>query len=160
MTWPMTWDDAFGLSNSLALAGWAILFLAPRRDWLLALAGIAIPAALALAYSLIMLRHFAEAGGGFGSVAAVRTLFQSDPVLVAGWQHYLAYDLCLGAFLVQRLHRAGIGRVLQWPVLGLAFMLGPMGFLLGLALEGATHALRRAAERTATLPAPILAEVA
>ena len=34
----MSWDDAFGLSSLLAMTGWAILFLAPRRDALLAVA--------------------------------------------------------------------------------------------------------------------------
>ncbi|WP_118136019.1 abscisic acid-deficient protein Aba4 family protein [Oceanicella sp. SM1341] len=138
----MTWDALFGLSNSLALAGWAILFLAPRRDWLLALAGVGLPLLLAAAYTLLVLGHFAAARGDFNSIAGVRALFASDPVLVAGWQHYLAYDLFLGAWVARRLDAAGIARVLQWPVLATCFMFGPAGFLLGLALEGGWRGAR------------------
>jgi hypothetical protein len=156
----MTWDDAFGLSNTLALAGWLILLLAPRRDWVLAITGLAIPLALALPYTLLMMQHLAAAGGGFGSIAAVRTLFGSDPVLLAGWQHYLAYDLFVGTWIARRLDAADVARVLQWPVLALCFLLGPVGFLVGLALAGGVQALRALRRRTATLPAPILAEVA
>ncbi|MEL6235144.1 MAG: abscisic acid-deficient protein Aba4 family protein, partial [Pseudomonadota bacterium] len=64
-------------------------------------------------------------------------------VLVAGWQHYLAYDLFLGAWIAKRLDAAEIGRVLQWPVLALCFMAGPVGFLLGLGLEGLVRLWRR-----------------
>ncbi|HEU0222357.1 MAG TPA: ABA4-like family protein [Paracoccaceae bacterium] len=138
----MTWNDAFGLSNSLALAGWLILFLAPRRSWLLATAGLAIPLALALSYALLIMQHLSAAGGGFGSIEAVRALFRSDPVLVAGWQHYLAYDLFVGAWIARRLDAADVHRLVQWPILGACFLFGPIGFLLGLALEGATRLTR------------------
>ncbi len=141
----MTWDDAFAISSTLALAGWVILAVAPRQPWVLAVPGLAIPLLLAAGYAVIMMQHFAAAGGGFGSVAEVRALFQSDPVLVAGWQHYLAYDLFLGTWVARRLDGAGVHRVLQWPVLGACFMLGPIGFLVGWALAqlaGHTAALR------------------
>jgi hypothetical protein len=156
----MTFDDLFGLSNSLALGGWAILAFAPRRDWLLAIAGIGIPLVLALCYTLLIMQHFAAAGGGFGSIASVRALFQSDAALVAGWQHYLAYDLFLGAWIARRLDALEVTRVIQWPVLGLSFMFGPMGFLAGLALEGAVRLWRRIEARGFAMSAPILGKVA
>jgi hypothetical protein len=77
--------------------------------------------------------------GGFGSIAEVRTLFMSDPVLVAGWGHYLAFDLLIGTLLADRLDRAGVTRWLQAPVLLLTFMFGPAGWLLGLATEAAAR---------------------
>lgn len=156
----MSWDDAFGLSGMLAMAGWAILFLAPRRESLLALAGIGIPLVLSAAYALIMAQHVFAAGGGFSDIASVRALFASDPVLVAGWQHYLAYDLFLGAWIARRLDAAHVGRVLQWPILAACFMAGPLGFLMGLGLEGALRLWRWLADRGARFGGPILAEVA
>lgn len=156
----MSWDDAFGLSNMLAMAGWAILFLAPRRKALLALAGIGIPLVLSAAYALIMMQHFFAAGGGFSDIASVRTLMASDPLLVAGWQHYLAYDLFMGAWIARRLDAAEIGRVLQWPILAACFMAGPAGFLMGLAFEGALRLWRRLGERGGRFGGPIPAEVA
>ncbi|MEM8742036.1 MAG: abscisic acid-deficient protein Aba4 family protein [Pseudomonadota bacterium] len=132
----MSWDQMFGMSNGLAMAGWLLLFLAPRHWAVLAIAGLAIPLLLSGGYTLIMMQHFFAAGGGFDSIASVRILYGSDPTLVAGWQHYLAYDLFLGAWIARRLDAVEIGRVLQWPVLALCFMAGPVGFLLGLGLEG------------------------
>lgn len=155
----MTWDDAFGLSNSLALAGWLLLALAPRRRPVLAVTGLLLPALLALPYALLMMQHFAAAGGGFGSIAEVRTLLAADPVLLAGWQHYLAHDLLVGTLVARRLDAAGIGRVLQWPILAAGFLFGPAGLLLGLALEGGTRALDRLGHRArhrAALPRNVL----
>ena len=38
------------------------------------------------------------AEGGFGSLADVATLFQKQELLLAGWIHYLAFDLFIGAW--------------------------------------------------------------
>lgn len=130
----------FSLMNSLALAGWAVLLLAPRgwtlrglRPRLLVPVAVALP--IALLYAALMAAHFAAAGGGFGSIAEVRRLFASDPVLVAGWGHYLAFDLLVGTWLAERLDRAGVTRWLQAPVLATTFLFGPAGWLLGLATD-------------------------
>ena len=41
------------------------------------------------------------AEGGFGSLADVATLFQKQELLLAGWIHYLAFDLFIGAWEVR-----------------------------------------------------------
>jgi hypothetical protein len=132
----MDWSALFSLVNGLALAGWAVLLLAPRRWTLLGwLPRVIVPGIIALLYVALMGAYVADAGGGFGSIAEVRTLFMSDPVLVAGWGHYLAFDLLIGSLLADRLDRAGVTRWLQAPVLLLTFLFGPAGWLLGLATE-------------------------
>ncbi len=81
--------------NSVALLGWAVLILAPRGWRTLALLPrYAVPGAIAVLYVALIGAYFASAGGGFGSIAEVRRLFASDPVLVAGWGHYLASARC------------------------------------------------------------------
>ncbi|MFN6977493.1 MAG: abscisic acid-deficient protein Aba4 family protein [Gemmobacter sp.] len=137
----MTWDALFSACSTLALAGWAVLILAPRRFFALPRWGI--PVALSAVYAALVMAHFADAGGGFGSIAAVRALFASDPALVAGWVHYLAFDLLVGALVAARMDRAGVPRVVQAGPLAATFLLGPVGLLLGLMTEGATRALRR-----------------
>lgn len=135
---PMDWDGLFATANAAALPGWAIVLLAPRggRWRLLGLAPrIAIPLVLSALYSGLMLGHLVTAGGGFDSIRAVRHLFASDPVLVAGWLHYLAFDLLVGVALADRMDRADVARWVQMPVLGLVFLAGPVGLLLGLAAE-------------------------
>jgi Domain of unknown function (DUF4281) len=139
----MNWPTVFSAMNMAAMLGWLVLLLAPRR-WqaLSGLPHVVIPGAIALLYSAVMAAHFAAAaaaGGGFNSIAQVRTLFASDPVLVAGWGHYLAFDLLVGCWLAERLDRAGVSRWLQAPVLFTTFMFGPAGWLLGMATEAAAR---------------------
>ncbi len=89
-----------------------------------------IPGGLSAAYALIVLSRFAEADGGFGSLAAVASLMSNDWALLAGWVHYLAFDLFIGAVMARRMDQVGISRVVQAPILGATFMLGPIGFLI------------------------------
>lgn len=137
----VTPEQLFAMTGTPAMLGWAILILAPRRyTWLNAVPQLVIPLGLSLLYAALVLRHFSEPGGGYGSLAEVRQLFTSDWVLLAGWVHYLAFDLAIGAYLAARMDRAGIGRLVQVPVLVTTFLFGPMGFLLAVATETALSA--------------------
>ncbi|MFN3144244.1 MAG: ABA4-like family protein [Paracoccaceae bacterium] len=138
----MNWDTLFSLASSTAMLGWAILILAPRRIAVLGLTvRHAIPLALSALYTVLVLGHFAAAGGGYGSIAEVRALFASDPVLLAGWTHYLAFDLLVGVLVADRMDRIGLHRLIQAPILALVFLFGPVGFLLALIAEAAMRAL-------------------
>ena len=87
--------------------------------------------------------HFAEAGGGRGSLAEVRPLFAHDHLLVAGWVHFLAFDLMIGALMADRMDRVGVHRALQAPVLLSIFLFRPLGVLLALGTEGGLRVLPR-----------------
>ena len=79
----MTWESWFSLSSSLAMAGWASLILLPRWAWLRQGLSYGLVSLLAMAYVTLILGYFFQVeGGGFDSIAAVRTLFASDPVRV------------------------------------------------------------------------------
>ena len=133
----MDWDSVFGLASRAAMLGWVVLIFAPRSlPWISVVPRLVIPLGLSVLYSALMLAYFVLSGGGFGSIAEVRTLFASDPVLVGGWVHFLAYDLLVGCYVAQRLDRVGVSRIIQGPVLIVAFLFGPMGLLLGLVTEG------------------------
>jgi hypothetical protein len=58
-----------------------------------------------------------------------------DWALLAGWVHYLAFDLFVGAVMALRMDRAGVGRLVQAPILLSTFMLGPLGFLIAALTE-------------------------
>jgi hypothetical protein len=137
----VTPEDVFGMTGTPAILGWAILILGPRRyPWLNAIPQLVIPLGLSALYAVLVLRYFAEPGGGFDSLAGVRQLFTSDWTLLAGWVHYLAFDLAIGAYLAARMDRAGIGRLIQAPILMTTFLLGPIGFLLAILTEAALSA--------------------
>lgn len=131
---------AFNLGGKLAMLGWAglliSLFVARARPAAQATARLIIPALLAVAYGLLIWTGFGEAeGGGFGSIAQVRTLFVSDSALAAGWLHYLAFDLFVGSWIVSDGLKRGVPALLILPCLPLALMFGPLGLLLYLALR-------------------------
>jgi hypothetical protein len=142
----MSPEELFSLANTAVLPGWAILVLAPRRwPFVNAIPAFAIPLGLSALYTMLVLAHFSEPGGGYGTLAQVRQLFTSDMVLVAGWVHYLAFDLFIGAWAARRMDRAGIIRVIQAFVLATIFMFGPAGLLLALAIEAFARPLPRPA---------------
>jgi hypothetical protein len=127
----VTWESWFSLSSSLAMAGWASLILLPRWAWLRQGLSYGLVSLLAMAYVTLILGYFFQVeGGGFDSIAAVRTLFASDPVLLAGWLHYLAFDLFVGLWIAARADALSLSRLLQAPILAATFMFGPLGLLL------------------------------
>lgn len=135
---PLEPEALFRLANMTAITGWIALIFLPRR-WkpLLWLPKYAIPALLALGYSgLMLVNFFTVEGGGYGSLGEVRALFAVDAVLVAGWLHYLAFDLFVGVWIAERSDDAGISRLIQAAFLIATFMFGPVGLLLFLATRG------------------------
>jgi hypothetical protein len=127
----MSPDTVFSLASSAALVGWLLLILAPRWGLLIAFIRFGLIGALSLTYSVLVFVYFFRVeGGGFDTIAQVRALFMSDPVLVAGWVHYLAFDLFVGTWIALEADKRGWNRVLQTPMLVATFMFGPLGLLL------------------------------
>ncbi len=74
-------------------------------------------------------------GAGFNSIAQVRALFSVDRALVAGWIHYLAFDLFIGAWQTRDARALGIAQWAVLPCLVLTFLFGPLGLGLYLLLR-------------------------
>ncbi len=94
-----------------------------------------IPLALALVYLWLVATTFGRTPGGFGSLAEVSLLFRSERALLAGWIHYLAFDLFIGSWEVRDSARVGLRHLLVVPCLVLTFLFGPAGLLLYFALR-------------------------
>ena len=102
-----------------------------------------LPGAIAVAYTVLVLIYFARIeGGGFNSLAQVKALLGTEPTLLAGWIHYLAFDLFVGTWIAERADALGISRLLQVPILALTFLFGPIGYLVWVFVEAGQH-LRR-----------------
>jgi hypothetical protein len=125
---------AFNLAGLLAMLGWlgllVSLFVAQARLIAWPAAQLVVPAILAIAYILLIAEGFGTEGGGFGSIEEVRALFADDSALAAGWLHYLAFDLFVGAWIVRDGIARGIHKLLILPSLPLTFLFGPAGLLL------------------------------
>lgn len=137
------WEGWFSIAGMTAMVGWAILILAPRR-WppVNSLPALWIPAALSLLYAVLVFTRFGEGEGGFGGLAEVATLFSEPALLLAGWIHYLAFDLFIGAWIARRSDEIGLARVFQAPILVATFMLGPFGLLIFFLTRAALSARR------------------
>jgi hypothetical protein len=131
----MTAEQLFSILNLVAIAAWLPLVFIPRARWAASLVPVVISAVLAVAYVGLIAASLTEGGGGFSSLASVRALFASDWALLAGWAHYLAFDLFVGGWEVRDAQRRGVPHLLVVPSLVLTFLLGPAGLLLYLGVR-------------------------
>jgi hypothetical protein len=131
----------FPLCSSLVLPAWLLLLL-PRWEWTGKLIfHFWIPMLLGVAYIYAMLNAmpFPE-GGGFSTLQEVMTLFTVPWAVLAGWIHYLAFDLFVGAWITRDSQRHNIAHLWIIPCLILTFLAGPVGFLLYATIR---YALRK-----------------
>ncbi|WP_040509284.1 ABA4-like family protein [Leptospira wolffii] len=126
----MTPELVFMIASCFALVGWLLLILIPctKVTGLLVKSGL-WSAILSLGYLIILSLNFGQEGG-FQSLAAVAQLFSNPWVLLAGWIHYLAFDLFLGVWEVKEADALGIRRWILVPCLLLTFLFGPVGYLI------------------------------
>lgn len=142
----MTPDALFQIANPIALLGWAALIAAPFAPRATDLtAALIIPLLMAVAYAALILAYWSGAPGGYGSLPDVMALFTDPHVALAGWVHYLAFDLFVGAWAVRTARAEGIPHLLVLPHLVLIFLFGPTGFLTFSAMRLAFR-LRAAAK--------------
>lgn len=129
-------EQIFSIVNLTAMAGWLLIAILPRWKFtrLVVLSG-AVPLLLSVAYLALIVLFFGKAEGGFDSLANVMKLFTNDWAVLAGWIHYLAFDLFIGSWEVRDAQRRGISHLLVIPCLVLTFLFGPIGFLLYTAIK-------------------------
>ncbi len=141
----MTATGLFSAFNMLALAGWIILGagIALKRDRLRdALAGTYIPAFMSASYAILIMLFFSGAEGGFDTLENAQKLFTSPWAALAGWIHYLAFDLFMGSRIARGMEEQGLPR---WPlmiILPLTFLFGPIGYLVFEIVKAASQRLK------------------
>ncbi|HEV7346803.1 ABA4-like family protein [Telluribacter sp.] len=129
----MTPDQAFQLASTLVLPQWLLMIVAPRwRYTQLLVRSFIIPVLLAVLYGYYLFVGGPVDFGAFGTLEGVKGLFQNggDGVILAGWIHYLAFDLVVGSVVLRDAQERGIAHWLIIVPLLFCFMLGPVGLLL------------------------------
>lgn len=148
---PSSLEVLFSAAGTLAMLGWAALVLASwwsrRATQLRSFAGRVVPLVLSAGYVLLLAAHWGP--GGYGSLAQVQELFSVPGLLLAGWVHYLAFDLFVGAWIAER--AAALGWSFWWllPLLALTFLFGPAGLLAYALVHGLAGLRRRMPARAA-----------
>jgi hypothetical protein len=133
----------FSIASYSAMIGWLMLGCgivlnnALLRD---DVAGRVFPLILAIGYTLLILIFWGGSEGGFGSLGDVDKLFANPWLLLAGWVHYLGFDLFMGAWIARQTANENLPRLILVILLPLTFLFGPAGYL---AFEATRFIARR-----------------
>lgn len=131
----MELETFFSVASSVAAVTWVVLAVTPSRWAWPVQAARWVAVALAFGYVALLGAFWARGEGGFGSLAQVARLFEQPGLLLAGWVHYLAFDLLVGSWEREEAIRIGLGPWMLVPSLFLTFMFGPAGWLCFLGLR-------------------------
>ena len=132
-------NTVFSILNLIALVGWVLLAALPGRRWAERVSGWVVPGVLAGSYVAIIASSWGQSSGGFSSLADVALLFENPWLLLAGWVHYLAFDLLIGGWIVRDARERGVAHGWVLPSLVLTFLFGPAGWLSYLGLRLVLH---------------------
>lgn len=131
----MTPDRLFQLASAVVGPCWILLLVAPRWRWTQRVVTFAWPLLVAVLYVYLLVSHRPPPGSGFSTLPQVAALFSSPWALVAGWIHYLAFDLFIGAWETRDGLHLGISRWVLLPCQLLTFFFGPAGLALYLLVK-------------------------
>jgi len=132
----MTASQIFQIVNPIAMIGWLLLIFFPRWKHTKTITSLFLSSLLfAGVYVISLSISYGKTGGNFSSLEGVRLLFTNDFALLAGWVHYLAFDLFVGTWEVEDAMANGISRFVIIPCLFLTFMFGPTGLLSYIILK-------------------------
>jgi hypothetical protein len=123
-------EQVFSIVSTIALLSWVLLALRPRVRWVGAVTGTAVPLVFAAVYVVILATSLGRGEGSFQTLAGVSALFSNPWALLAGWIHYLVFDLLVGVWEVRDSQSRGIPHLIVIPCLALTFLFGPAGWLL------------------------------
>jgi hypothetical protein len=126
----MSAEQLFAVTNGIAMVSWVLLAALPGRRWVTDIVtGKYVPALFAVIYIAIVATTFGGAEGTFSNLAGVSALFSNQWLLLAGWLHYLAFDLLIGTWEARDARERGVPHLLLVPCLFLTLMFGPAGWL-------------------------------
>ena len=140
----MSPEQAFSITNTVAILCWLLLAVLPGRRWVTEIVtGKVVPMLFAVFYIAIVATTFGSSEGSFSTLGGVATLFANPWLLLAGWLHYLAFDLLIGTWEARDARERHIPHMLLVPCLFMTLMFGPAGWLLYMTLRAVRS--RRAA---------------
>lgn len=130
-------ETLFAIANTLVLPGWLLLLIAPGWPHTRRVVMWAIVLPLSLLYVFVLVSTWGQSpeGANFGSLHGLALLFSRNEALLAGWVHYLAFDLFTGLWIATDARQQNFARWVVAPALLLTFLVGPAGWLLYAALK-------------------------
>lgn len=125
-------DTIFKITCIIAAIGWIILIVIspfwPKYDKILVGVIICI---LAIAYTTLNFANFdPDILSHFSSLDGIYSLFKNPALLLAGWVHFLVFDLMVAVWIKKNSVRHGIKHGWLIPALIFTCLLAPFGFLI------------------------------
>ncbi|PQJ23265.1 ABA4-like family protein [Tenacibaculum sp. SG-28] len=128
----MTAAQVFSMASVITLPMWILMITAP--NWKVTqflMQKRVVPIGLSVAYSLYVIQELFSSGMmDFGTLSSVMKIFTKESAVLAGWLHYLAFDLLIGIWMLEQNKNIQISSLVMIPCLLGTFMFGPFGFLL------------------------------
>jgi hypothetical protein len=134
-------EQIFSLSSLLVMPFWLLLIFLPRwrvTERVMAGPWAAVPAALL--YAGLVLPNFIEIFTAVinPTLTGITSLLGDPTGATIAWVHFLAFDLFVGRWVYLDGRSRSISIWIISPILFFVLMLGPIGFLLYLAVRLAT----------------------
>lgn len=143
------YENMFAIVGVLSILGWSALAFSPFRQATLILIARIISILLALIYTYLLISLWGhEPKVDFSTLAGVSSGFSFMGHLLTGWIHFLALDLFIGAWLVEKAIKIGMPHIVVLPCLILTFLVGPLGLLLFLLLQSIKVRTIKMSQRT------------
>jgi hypothetical protein len=124
----------FKIANAIVMPQWFAMVVLPNNKYTkLLVDSFAIPLGLAALYAVVIGISSANpsgAGGNLSTLEGVKALFTSDIAVLAGWIHYLAFDLLVGRYIFKQAAKMKANRIVVSVCLFFTLMFGPVGFLI------------------------------
>jgi len=121
----------------IALIGWLAIIALPNWSYTVTVT-VNMVAALAVLYLYLLfvkIPGIEKTRGSFSSLDGVIALFKSPKVMLAGWVHFLAFDLMVALYIRADAPLHGIQHVWLIPIYLLTLMFGPAGLLVYFGLR-------------------------
>lgn len=124
-------EALFQLVNVAAMMAWLLLIIIPQAKVTRTLVHSGVLFLfLAGVYAALIFSFFSfSAMQDFSTLEGVMRLFNDPMGVVAGWAHYLAFDLFVGMWITANAAKNGVNRWMLLPCQILTFMFGPLGYL-------------------------------
>ena len=128
----MTLETLFKVASYTVIPFWILLLAAPRWSWTQRLVHGPVVVLLLTPIYAYMLFGYAPIPKevSFRTLYGLMAGFSVPHLVVAGWIHYLVFDLFIGAWVSRDALRRGVPYVLVIPCLIGTLMAGPVGLLL------------------------------
>jgi hypothetical protein len=128
----MNADAIFKICNTIALLSWVFLIVAtPFFKHTQTILVSCVVILFCIVYAWLLFKSFSPSDfEKFSTADGLMSLFTNKTAVVAGWVHYLAFDLMTGIWITYNAKKHGINHWVTTLALFFTFMMGPVGLLL------------------------------